>query len=169
MPQGWGGVVAELCDALAVACDQLVYPCTLYLLSCSHTRMVYSHTRIVTMQVGEHERQSLAVLTLLSYLRNESGGLGLHPHPNPSSNPSPNPSPNPNPNPNPNQADWAYILGKCAPALRATHAEGRAPLDGGAKTARAQLDAFTRGVFDRFRTGAGGDAGGPLCQEVEQP
>ena len=68
-----------------------------------------------------------------------------------------------------NQADWAYILGKCAPALRATHAEGRAPLDGGAKTARAQLDAFTRGVFDRFRTGAGGDAGGPLCQEVEQP
>tara|TARA_B100000795_G_scaffold102047_1_gene75224 strand:- start:336 stop:461 length:126 start_codon:yes stop_codon:yes gene_type:complete len=28
----------------------------------------------------------------------------------------------------------------------------RAPLDGGAKTARAQLDAFTREVFDRFRT-----------------
>ena len=43
------------------------------------------------------------------------------------------------------------MLGKCAPALRAAHAEGRAPLDRGAKTARAQLDAFTRGVFDRFR------------------
>ena len=70
------------------------------------------------------------------------------------------------------EADWAYVLGKCAPALRAAHAEGRAPLDGDAKTARAQLDAFTRGVFDRFRTptSAGGDAGGaggPTCPEVQ--